>query len=134
MARRAQRLEEETCGENARHDGREGIHGYALVLCSGASRGETNADEYSPSTVAPQVSETYSEYESVDEEEAAAEEAKTATKGKRASAAKLKKGSDDKDGTPKSKPVARSNSVKKNAGTKPSAQGSLKDFFGKPKK
>ncbi|PIL37208.1 hypothetical protein GSI_00901 [Ganoderma sinense ZZ0214-1] len=85
------------------------------------------------------------EYESVDEEEAVVEEAKDVKKparGKKASAAaKPKKGDDDdaeaKESAPKPlKPVARSNSVKKSAGAKPkpSAQGSLKDFFGKPKK
>ncbi|KAI1786492.1 DNA polymerase subunit Cdc27 [Ganoderma leucocontextum] len=83
------------------------------------------------------------EYESVDEEEAAAEEAKEVkkpAKGKKASATKPKKGGDDdeKESAPKPlKPVARSNSVKKSAGTKPkakpSAQGSLKTSLGSPR-
>ncbi|RPD67099.1 hypothetical protein L226DRAFT_498989 [Lentinus tigrinus ALCF2SS1-7] len=75
------------------------------------------------------VSEDYSEYESVDEEEP---EEEKKPKGKRAS--KPKKSSDE-DAPPKSKPAARSGSIKgKSAGTKAGAQGSLKDFFGKPKK
>lgn len=83
------------------------------------------------------------EWESVDEVEAAeeAEEAGKAAKGKKASAAKPKKGNADEDGkdgsTPKPlKSIGRSNSVKKSVGAKPkpSAQGSLKDFFEKPKK
>ncbi|KAH9846977.1 DNA polymerase subunit Cdc27 [Lenzites betulinus] len=90
------------------------------------------------------VTEDYSSYESVDEDDAAEEEAPKKGKGKKAvaSAAKAKKpASTDVDASeaevPKSKPVARTSSTaksKKPAGTKASAQGSLKDFFGKPKK
>ncbi len=79
------------------------------------------------------VSEDYSEYESVDEE-APEEETQKKTKGKRAAPAKPKKGSDDA-APAKSKPPARTSSIKaKGSGAKASSQGSLKDFFGKPKK
>ncbi|KAI0719493.1 DNA polymerase subunit Cdc27 [Cerioporus squamosus] len=80
------------------------------------------------------LTEDYSEYESVDEEEAEEEQKKP--KGKKAAAAsKPKKSSDDEPAPGKSKPAARTGSIKgKSTGTKAGAQGSLKDFFGKPKK
>ncbi len=80
------------------------------------------------------VTEDYSSYESVDEEEP--EEEKKKPKGRKAPAAsKPKKSSDDEPAPAKSKPPARTGSTKaKSAGTKAGAQGSLKDFFGKPKK
>ncbi|RDX55687.1 hypothetical protein OH76DRAFT_1372104 [Lentinus brumalis] len=80
------------------------------------------------------VTEDYSSYESVDEEEP--EEEKKKPKGRKAPAAsKPKKSSDDEPAPAKSKPPARTGSIKaKSAGTKAGAQGSLKDFFGKPKK
>ena len=78
------------------------------------------------------MTEDYSEYESVDEEEP--EEPKKKTAAKKAPA-KAKK-ADEEENAPKSKPVARTNSVRgKTSGSKSAAgQGSLKDFFGKPKK
>ncbi|KAI0776058.1 DNA polymerase subunit Cdc27-domain-containing protein [Trametes elegans] len=88
------------------------------------------------------VTEDYSSYESVDEEEP--EETPKKGKGsKKAPAAKAKKAaspaaSEDEAPAAKSKPVARTSSTatksKKSAGSKGSGQGSLKDFFGKPKK
>ena len=79
------------------------------------------------------MTEDYSEYESVDEEEAEEEQKKP--KGKKAAAAKPKKSSDEEAPPTKSKPAARTSSVKgKSSGAKANAQGSLKDFFGKPKK
>ncbi|TBU49594.1 DNA polymerase subunit Cdc27 [Dichomitus squalens] len=103
--------------------GRNGLKKKRIVR----SRVTTDAKGY-------MVTENYSEYESVDEEEAAAEEAKKVPKGKKASATKPKKGdAEERASAPKPKPVARSDSVKKRAGGRPSAQGSLKDFFGKPK-
>ncbi|KAI0750818.1 DNA polymerase subunit Cdc27 [Daedaleopsis nitida] len=80
------------------------------------------------------LTEDYSSYESVDEEEVE-EEAPKKAKGKKAAPAKPKKGLADETIPPKPKPAARTNSIKaKSAGVKPGAQGSLKDFFGKPKK
>ena len=77
------------------------------------------------------VTEDYSSYESVDEEE---EEPPKKAKTKKAPS-KTKK-SDEEESQPKSKPaVSRTSSIKgKGGGAKSSGQGSLKDFFGKPKK
>ncbi|KAI0352894.1 hypothetical protein OH77DRAFT_743603 [Trametes cingulata] len=93
------------------------------------------------------VTEDYSSYESVDEEEAEEEPPKKG-KGKKTAAtssntAKSKKpttpdaDASDEEPAAKPKPVARTSSTtksKKTSATKGNAQGSLKDFFGKPKK
>ncbi|KAH9899811.1 DNA polymerase subunit Cdc27 [Cubamyces lactineus] len=93
------------------------------------------------------VTEDYSSYESVDEEEAEEEPPKKG-RGKKAtptttSSAKAKKSPGDDaeasgDEAPaKSKSISRASSAtkaKKPAAGKAGAQGSLKDFFGKPKK
>ncbi|EIW61840.1 uncharacterized protein TRAVEDRAFT_44661 [Trametes versicolor FP-101664 SS1] len=92
------------------------------------------------------VTEDYSSYESVDEEEAE-EAAPKKGKGKKAStstsssAAKAKKpasidvdASDAEEPVVKKKPVARAPSTTKTKKQPAAAQGSLKDFFGKPKK
>lgn len=92
------------------------------------------------------MTEDYSSYESVDEEEAE-EAAPKKGKGKKAStstsssAAKAKKpasidvdASDAEEPVVKKKPVARAPSTTKTKKQPAAAQGSLKDFFGKPKK
>ncbi|OJT10483.1 hypothetical protein TRAPUB_12921 [Trametes pubescens] len=92
------------------------------------------------------VTEDYSSYESVDEEDAE-EAAPKKGKGKKAgastsaSAAKAKKpvsidvdASDAEEPVVKKKPVARAPSTTKSKKQPAAAQGSLKDFFGKPKK
>ncbi|KAI0638246.1 DNA polymerase subunit Cdc27 [Trametes polyzona] len=92
------------------------------------------------------VTEDYSSYESVDEEEPE-EEAPKKGRGKKAAAAapskpkkspssgNAEKSEDEEKPTPaKSKPVARSGSTAAKSKKPAGAQGSLKDFFGKPKK
>ncbi|KAI0375700.1 hypothetical protein BV20DRAFT_959727 [Pilatotrama ljubarskyi] len=93
------------------------------------------------------VTEDYSSYESVDEE-VAEEEPPKKGKGKKANASsvapsKTKKpastdaDASDEEPAAKPKPVARTSSTaksKKTTSAKGNAQGSLKDFFGKPKK